>query len=125
MLKNAGNIAYKDKDYEKAIRQYTRAIEMSKVPHHTLFGNRASALLMLECFDECIMDCTRAIDIEPKFIKAYFRREKALGLRINEQIKRDKKIEADKEEEINKVAEDIDGDKLSQALNKTTQEFPE
>ena len=82
MLKDAGNKAFRDKDYEKAIRQYTRAIDMSKEPHHTLYANRASALLMLDCYDECIMDCNRAISIEPKYIKVYFRKAKALARKV-------------------------------------------
>ena len=85
MLKDAGNKAFRDKDYHKAIRQYTRAIDISKEPHHTLYANRASALLMLLSYDECIMDCNRAIDIEPKYIKAYFRKAKALALRVQEE----------------------------------------
>ena len=58
---------------------------MSKEPHHILYANRASAMLMLECYDECIMDCNRAIDIEPKYIKAYFRKAKALARKVQEQ----------------------------------------
>ena len=82
-LKEAGNKAFANKNYEEAVRQYTQAIEITiEKPNHIYFANRANAELELLMFEECIADCNQAIKIEPTFIKSYFRKAKAL---INQQ----------------------------------------
>ena len=82
-LKEAGNKAFANKNYEEAVKQYTMAIEITlEKPNHIYFANRANAELELMMFEECIADCNQAIQIEPTFIKSYFRKAKAL---INQQ----------------------------------------
>lgn len=78
-LKEAGNKAFANKNYEEAVKQYTMAIEISlEAPNHIYFANRANAELELMLFEECILDCNQAIQIDPSFIKSYFRKAKAL-----------------------------------------------
>lgn len=77
-LKEAGNKAFAIKNYEEAVKQYTMAIEITlEAPNHIYFANRANAELELSLFEECILDCNQAIQIEPNFIKSYFRKAKA------------------------------------------------
>jgi len=78
-LKEAGNKAFVRKNYKKAVEQYTMAIEITlEAPNHIYFANRANAELELCLFDDCILDCNQAIQIEPSFIKSYIRKAKAL-----------------------------------------------
>jgi len=78
-FKEAGNKAFLAREFEEAINQYTKAIEMSgDQPSHVYFANRANAQLELGRFEECIIDCDKSIEIDPAYIKAYFRKCKAL-----------------------------------------------
>ena len=82
-LKEQGNKAFANKNYQEAIKQYTMAIEITlEKPNHIYFANRANAELELLMFEECIADCNQAIKIEPAFIKSYFRKARA---EINQQ----------------------------------------
>ena len=61
-LKEAGNKAFMNKNYEEAVKQYTMAIEITlDKPNHIYFANRANAELELMMFEECIADCNQAI----------------------------------------------------------------
>jgi len=72
-LKNKGNDAFKGKDWPTAIDFYTRAIEQNdKEP--SFFTNRAQAHIKLEAFGYAIADATTALDLNPDFVKAYYRR---------------------------------------------------
>ena len=42
------------------------------------YANRANAYLELKHYHKCIDDCNMAINIEPKYSKAYYRKAKAL-----------------------------------------------
>ncbi|KAL5211136.1 hypothetical protein ABZP36_006759 [Zizania latifolia] len=71
--KEKGNIAFKEKQWQKAINFYTEAIKLnSKVA--TYYSNRAAAFLELASYRQAEADCTSAIDIDPKSVKAYLRR---------------------------------------------------
>lgn len=77
-LKELGNKAYINKNYEEAVELYSKAIEIDpKDP--VFYSNRATSLFELEKFDDCILDCDKCIELNPQFVKAYFR--KALALR--------------------------------------------
>ena len=56
---------------------YTSAINLDE-KNHIYFSNRANAYLEMEKYDEAISDCKKSIEIEPKFVKSYFRFAKAL-----------------------------------------------
>ena len=47
-------------------------------PNHVYFANRANALLELCKFDECIADCDQSISIDETYVKAHFRKARAL-----------------------------------------------
>jgi len=49
-------------------------------PSHVYFANRANARLELNDFNGCVEDCDAAINVEPKYIKAYLR--KALAFKF-------------------------------------------
>ena len=78
--KEAGNKLFSEQKYIEAIQQYTLAIELAKEePSHVYYANRANAFLEVGRQNECIEDCNKAIEIEPTFVKAYFRKAKALS----------------------------------------------
>lgn len=72
-LKNDGNKAFAAHDWNTAIELYSKAIELNdKEP--TFYANRAQAYLKTEAFGYAIADATKAIELNPSFIKAYYRR---------------------------------------------------
>ncbi|KAK4964367.1 Palmitoyl-protein thioesterase 1 [Elasticomyces elasticus] len=74
--KNKGNEAFKANDWPKAIEYYTKAIELNdKEP--SFYTNRAQASganIKLEAYGYTIADATKAIELDPSFVKAYYRR---------------------------------------------------
>lgn len=70
--KDKGNTFVKSKEYESAIKMYTRAIDLDdQVP--VFFSNRSQCFLSLEKFKECIEDTDKAIALDPKSTKSYYR----------------------------------------------------
>jgi hypothetical protein len=95
--KNAGNKAFSSGDMTTAIQQYSYGInamshsstaqssELVEL-HATLLTNRAACYLRKSseypdmdsnALKACINDCTRAIDLRPQTVKAYYRRAQA------------------------------------------------
>jgi tetratricopeptide (TPR) repeat protein len=77
--KLAGNNAYDKGTYQAAVDIYTTALSID--PEHSmynapLYGNRAAALLKLDKNKEALSDCSKAIEADPKYLKAYLRRAK-------------------------------------------------
>ncbi|KAK7330721.1 hypothetical protein VNO77_24919 [Canavalia gladiata] len=58
--KEAGNAAYKKKDFETAIGHYTKAMELDDEDISYL-TNRAAVYLEMGKFDECMQDCDKAV----------------------------------------------------------------
>jgi Asp-tRNA(Asn)/Glu-tRNA(Gln) amidotransferase A subunit family amidase len=73
IAKEKGNQAYKEKQWQKAIGFYTEAIKLNG-NIATYYTNRAACHLELGSFIQAEDDCTKAISIEKKNVKAYFRR---------------------------------------------------
>jgi len=71
-----GNEFVKSKDFELAIKAYTRSLEIVKDEPFT-FANRAMAYLKLKNFKLAVDDATKAINLKPGYLKAYHRRGKA------------------------------------------------
>lgn len=68
-----GNNFFSNKDFPKAIESYTEAIK--RAPRNpTLYSNRAAAYSKLGELPMAIKDCEKAIEIDPKFVKAYTRK---------------------------------------------------
>ncbi|KAF0893729.1 hypothetical protein E2562_029404 [Oryza meyeriana var. granulata] len=59
--KEAGNAAYKKKDFETAIQHYTKAMELDDEDISYL-TNRAAVYLEMGKYDECIKDCDQAVE---------------------------------------------------------------
>lgn len=76
-LKNEGNVHFRNAEYKEAIDKYTEAIDICpdvyKNEQAILFGNRAAAHKYLENREEAIADCTKAIEANPEYLKAYIR----------------------------------------------------
>ncbi|KAJ0799507.1 putative tetratricopeptide-like helical domain superfamily [Helianthus annuus] len=68
-----GNAAFKAKSWQKAIGFYTDAIKLNSTTA-TYFSNRAAAYLEVGSFIQAEADCTKAIDLDKKNVKAYVRR---------------------------------------------------
>ncbi|TPX15165.1 uncharacterized protein E0L32_004723 [Thyridium curvatum] len=75
-LKNLGNKAFAVHDWPGAIDYYTQAIELNG-QEPTFYANRAQAQLKTEAYGYAIADATKAIELNPSFVKAYYRRATA------------------------------------------------
>ncbi|XP_011084169.1 outer envelope protein 64, chloroplastic isoform X1 [Sesamum indicum] len=73
MAKEKGNQAFKDKQWQRAIGFYTEAIKLNS-SNATYYSNRAAAYLEMRSFIQAEADCTQAIDLDKKNVKAYLRR---------------------------------------------------
>lgn len=71
-----GNEFMQLKEYQDAVKSYTRSIELFPDDAAT-FSNRALAHLRLKEFARTIEDATKAIEMKPDYLKAYHRRGKA------------------------------------------------
>ena len=78
-LKDLGNKAFTLRHFDEAIKHYTSAIELSSnAPNHIYFANRANGYLETNKYQLCIEDCDKALQIEPNFLKSFYRKAKAL-----------------------------------------------
>ncbi|KAK3158587.1 hypothetical protein QOZ80_2AG0139090 [Eleusine coracana subsp. coracana] len=59
--KEAGNAAYKKKDFETAIQHYSKAMELGDEDISYL-TNRAAVYIEMGKYDECIKDCDKAVE---------------------------------------------------------------
>ncbi|PKA51784.1 Outer envelope protein 64, chloroplastic [Apostasia shenzhenica] len=73
IAKEKGNVAYKEKQYQKAINLYSEAIKLNG-KNATYYSNRAAAYLELGSYLQAEADCSTAINIDKKNVKAYLRR---------------------------------------------------
>ncbi|RDA85059.1 hypothetical protein CP532_3127 [Ophiocordyceps camponoti-leonardi (nom. inval.)] len=72
-LKNQGNKAFAAGDFPTAVTLYTKAIDLNdKEP--TFFTNRAQAHIKAEAYGYAISDAGKAIELNPRLVKAYYRR---------------------------------------------------
>uniref|UniRef100_A0A8C2WC96 Translocase of outer mitochondrial membrane 70 homolog A (S. cerevisiae) n=1 Tax=Cyclopterus lumpus TaxID=8103 RepID=A0A8C2WC96_CYCLU len=80
--KNKGNKYFKAGKYENAIQCYTEAIALcpaeQKTDLSTFYQNRAAAFEQLMKWTEVVQDCCEAVTMNPRYVKALFRRAKAL-----------------------------------------------
>lgn len=84
-LKDIGNKHFAAKEFELAINHYTKAIELGESLHPPMkpeeiaifYQNRAAANESLENFDNVLEDCSKAIEKNKHYTKAYRRRANA------------------------------------------------
>lgn len=78
--KTAGNDAFKAGNWQEAYDLYTESLSIDPDNKHinaALYFNRATTCSKLNRLDDCIKDCTKAIELDDSYIKAYARRAKA------------------------------------------------
>ncbi|XP_059206893.1 tetratricopeptide repeat protein 1 [Centropristis striata] len=77
-LKETGNAQFKAGDWLAAGRSYSEALALCPVcfsrERAVLFSNRAAARLHLDLKQQAISDCSRAIELNPDYVRALLRR---------------------------------------------------
>ncbi|KAM4747755.1 tetratricopeptide repeat protein 1 [Rhinophrynus dorsalis] len=77
-LKEEGNQLFKKGDYAEAEALYSKALGSCPAFHHKdrsiLFSNRAAARMKQDKNDDALKDCTKAIELNPDYIRALLRR---------------------------------------------------
>ena len=81
--KSQGNDKFSSKAYTEAFALYTEAIEYAPSTKDfdkqraVFHGNRAACCMELGRYEEAVTECTRALELDPKYLKALIRRCKA------------------------------------------------
>ncbi|XP_052864819.1 tetratricopeptide repeat protein 1 [Anopheles cruzii] len=77
-LKQQGNELFKQSDHHQSATMYTKALRLCPVDRKDdraiLYANRAAAKSKLDLKASAIEDCTKAIEYNPKYLKALLRR---------------------------------------------------
>ncbi|KAI6230702.1 Stress-induced-phosphoprotein 1 [Aphelenchoides fujianensis] len=91
--KNAGNEAYKKRDFNLAHQHYDRAIELDPT-NITFYNNKAAAFFEEGKYDSCIELCTRAVDVAREHRADFQLVAKAYARIANAYLKKDDKKQA-------------------------------
>lgn len=70
--KAQGNKFFAAKQFDSAIEQFTKAIEVSE-PNHVLYSNRSACHASLKNFKTALDDATKCVEINPTWAKGYNR----------------------------------------------------
>lgn len=77
-LKQAGNNSYKCGEYERSVEKYTEGLRLCPLQFDKvraiLYCNRSAARMKLKKYQKSIKDCTKALELDDKYVKAYLRR---------------------------------------------------
>ncbi|NXN81579.1 TOM34 protein, partial [Bombycilla garrulus] len=76
MLKEEGNEFVKKGNHKKAVEKYSESLKLYK--ECATYTNRALCYLALKQYKEAAQDCTEALKLDPKNVKALYRRAQAL-----------------------------------------------
>ncbi|GFO13168.1 Dnaj homolog subfamily c member 7-like, partial [Plakobranchus ocellatus] len=77
--KEEGNTAFREGKYQNAYSLYSEALSIdpnNKSTNSKLFCNRATVCSKLGKLEEAIQDCSRALELDDTYLKAYMRRAK-------------------------------------------------
>ncbi|EFA85645.1 DNAJ heat shock N-terminal domain-containing protein [Heterostelium album PN500] len=77
LKKKEGNDAFTSKNYTQAYQLFSDALEIDPkfdLMNAQLYNNRAAAAVQLNKITDAIADCTKAIDLDPNYVKAISRR---------------------------------------------------
>ncbi|NXJ00591.1 TOM34 protein, partial [Psophia crepitans] len=75
-LKEEGNELVKKGNHKKAVEKYSESLKLSQ--ECATYTNRALCYLTLKQYKEAVQDCTEALRLDPKNVKALYRRAQAL-----------------------------------------------
>ncbi|POI26881.1 hypothetical protein CIB84_009369 [Bambusicola thoracicus] len=75
-LKEEGNELVKKGNHKKAIEKYSESLKLKQ--ECATYTNRALCYLTLKQHKEAVQDCTEALRLDPKNVKAFYRRAQAL-----------------------------------------------
>lgn len=81
-LKEEGNRRFQNKDYVGALEQYDNALRLTPKTHPdraVFHSNRAACLMQMKPieYDIVIAECTMALQVQPRFVRALLRRARA------------------------------------------------
>ncbi|CAK1556025.1 unnamed protein product [Leptosia nina] len=97
-LKVVGNDAFKLGEYECSIEKYTEGLKICPLQfprqRAILYCNRSAAKIKQERYKQAIKDCTKAIELDEHYLKAYVRRACAYELtdKLDESLADYKKV---------------------------------
>ncbi|KAI8325112.1 TPR-like protein [Martensiomyces pterosporus] len=74
-LKSRGNKFFQAKRFPKAIELYTQALRFDEDP--VFYSNRAACYAAQDSHEKVIEDCSSALKLEPRYVKALMRRAQA------------------------------------------------
>lgn len=73
-----GNEQFKNGEYSESCKTYTQALRICPLAFDKdramLYSNRAAAKMKLDQKEGAIEDCTKAVELDDRYLKAYFRR---------------------------------------------------
>ncbi|XP_062498224.1 mitochondrial import receptor subunit TOM34 [Pezoporus occidentalis] len=75
-LKEEGNELVKKGNHKKAVEKYSESLKLNQ--ECATYTNRALCYLTLKQYKEAVEDCTEALRLDPKNVKALYRRAQAL-----------------------------------------------
>ena len=81
--KARGNELFAARRLEEALDAYSEALELApRTPDHeysraVFYANRAACFAELARYGDVVSDCTRALELDPRYLKAYVRRSRA------------------------------------------------
>ncbi|NXX50052.1 TOM34 protein, partial [Tricholaema leucomelas] len=75
-LKEEGNELVKKGNHKKAVEKYSDSLKLNQ--ECATYTNRALCYLFLKQYKEAVQDCTEALRLDPKNVKALYRRAQAL-----------------------------------------------
>ena len=70
---NRGTIYIYKRDYEKALHDFNKAINL-KPDYYEAYCNRGAALAYMKNMNESLKDFNKAVQINPQFAEAYYSR---------------------------------------------------